>query len=433
MEPGSEKDGMFTCSTTFGDVLIIGEQLRVRMHTDRSNLIRDQRYLFRSYPTCFCGQEVVSWLVKTQRAPERFIAVALMNILLDHNIIHQVAGSSAFKDDSSLYRFRKDDGTHDFMEDTALFLRAHNLCKRLSEDGQGHKLVRSRVQDQQLYSHCFLGCEMINWMVQRQEAPSREDAVKELRTMLENGIMRHVTDQHHFRDDQSLYQFRTDFARERILLDLVLPPPEPEFGGPLLEVSGLSKSSSGHSLDNNNSCLTVKDDATKDACDKEPEKLSEHLSEGLRAIAQRTESGYHSDHMDTPPSSLSESPMFDLEDRPKDSNEDRPGPFSGGVLIRRATIEELENPDSPYVKKFIRIVSDPVGYGFVIRGEGPVFIKAVDPMGPAAAAGLKVGHYIYSVNDQKVLSMHHKDLAHVILDSNGYVTLVILEHVRDTR
>jgi predicted metalloprotease with PDZ domain len=35
-------------------------------------------------------------------------------------------------------------------------------------------------------------------------------------------------------------------------------------------------------------------------------------------------------------------------------------------------------------------VSDPVGYGFVIRGEGPVFIKAVDPMGPAAAAGLKV-------------------------------------------
>ena len=43
-----------------------------------------------------------------------------------------------------------------------------------------------------------------------------------------------------------------------------------------------------------------------------------------------SESGYHSDHMDTPPSSLSESPMFDLEDRHKDSNEDKAGPFSGG-------------------------------------------------------------------------------------------------------
>ena len=69
---------------------------RVRMHTDKNNLIRDQRYLFRSYPTCFCGQEVVSWLVKTQRAPERFIAVALMNILLDHNIIHQGNESLAY-------------------------------------------------------------------------------------------------------------------------------------------------------------------------------------------------------------------------------------------------------------------------------------------------------------------------------------------------
>ena len=97
-----------------------------------------------------------------------------------------------------------------------------------------------------------------------------------------------VTDQHHFKDDQSLYQFRTDFARERILLDLVLPPPEPEFGGPLLEICGLSKSGSDHSLDNNNTCLTSKDDATKDTCDKEPEKLSDHLTEGLKAIAQRT-------------------------------------------------------------------------------------------------------------------------------------------------
>lgn len=36
------------------------------------------------------------------------------------------------------------------------------------------------------------------------------------------------------------------------------------------------------------------------------------------------------------------------------------------------------------------MTSDPVGYGFVIRGEGPVYVKTVDPMGPAAAAGLKV-------------------------------------------
>ena len=35
-------------------------------------------------------------------------------------------------------------------------------------------------------------------------------------------------------------------------------------------------------------------------------------------------------------------------------------------------------------------MSDPVGFGFVIRGNGPVYVKTVDPTGPAAQAGLKV-------------------------------------------
>lgn len=36
-------------------------------------------------------------------------------------------------------------------------------------------------------------------------------------------------------------------------------------------------------------------------------------------------------------------------------------------------------------------MSDAVGWGFVVRGNGPCHIQAVEPSGPAAAAGLKVG------------------------------------------
>jgi hypothetical protein len=36
------------------------------------------------------------------------------------------------------------------------------------------------------------------------------------------------------------------------------------------------------------------------------------------------------------------------------------------------------------------VVSDPVGYGFVIRGSHPVYVHTVDPSGPAAMAGLQV-------------------------------------------
>lgn len=37
-----------------------------------------------------------------------------------------------------------------------------------------------------------------------------------------------------------------------------------------------------------------------------------------------------------------------------------------------------------------QIHGDPVGYGFVIRGSSPTYVQAVDPMGPAIRAGLKV-------------------------------------------
>jgi len=42
------------------------------------------------------------------------------------------------------------------------------------------------------------------------------------------------------------------------------------------------------------------------------------------------------------------------------------------------------------VSPSLQVVSDPVGYGFVIRGNSPVYVHSVDPMGPAATAGLQV-------------------------------------------
>lgn len=38
----------------------------------------------------------------------------------------------------------------------------------------------------------------------------------------------------------------------------------------------------------------------------------------------------------------------------------------------------------------LQIVGDAVGWGFVVRGSKPCHIQAVDPGGPAAAAGMKV-------------------------------------------
>ena len=35
-----------------------------------------------------------------------------------------------------------------------------------------------------------------------------------------------------------------------------------------------------------------------------------------------------------------------------------------------------------------------MGFGFVIRGDGPCYVQAIDPAGPAAVAGLKVTRFL---------------------------------------
>ena len=37
-----------------------------------------------------------------------------------------------------------------------------------------------------------------------------------------------------------------------------------------------------------------------------------------------------------------------------------------------------------------QLQQDDVGYGFVLRGTSPCYVHTIDPLGPAAAAGLKV-------------------------------------------
>lgn len=44
----------------------------------------------------------------------------------------------------------------------------------------------------------------------------------------------------------------------------------------------------------------------------------------------------------------------------------------------------------------LQIVGDAVGWGFVVRGKQPCYIQAVEPFGPAAAAGMKVDKNNYS-------------------------------------
>ena len=68
-------------------VLALGEQLRNILHGE-SNLIRDRKYHLRTYKSCFTGSEMVDWLIQREEVESREEGVAVMQKLLEYEIIH---------------------------------------------------------------------------------------------------------------------------------------------------------------------------------------------------------------------------------------------------------------------------------------------------------------------------------------------------------
>jgi hypothetical protein len=280
-----------------------------------------------------------------------------------------------------------------------------------------------------IYKNTFQGCHLVDWLVRNKEVPDREEAVKEARTLLLNGIIKHVDDSHHFKDEPLLYQFKIDFSREMCVLDLIIPPEPVET--PLATVAAQEI----------RHLVTVSGSETSTHTGSSPESTAQDIPPNTKDRPSRTESGYHSDHhsSSTTSSYKEDSPTILSTSQDFDSLLNHIGQIqvnspanSGAVVWRDVTAEELEDPDGNYVKRHFRIQKDPVGFGFVIRGEGPVYVKTVDPQGPAAQSGLKVGHFLYSVNDVRCLHMHHRELAHIILACNN-LHLVVMVARDDSR
>ncbi|XP_070703220.1 DEP domain-containing mTOR-interacting protein-like [Pempheris klunzingeri] len=97
------------------------------------------------------------------------------------------------------------------------------------------------------------------------------------------------------------------------------------------------------------------------------------------------------------------------------------------VLKRPVSTEELQRPGGPYIKKTFTIVGDAVGWGFVVRGNRPCHVQAVEPCGPAAAAGMKVCQFVVSVNGLNVLNMDYRAVSHLILTGPRTVVMEVME------
>ncbi|XP_029308195.1 DEP domain-containing mTOR-interacting protein isoform X2 [Cottoperca gobio] len=336
------------------EVLVTGEQLRLRLH--EAKVIKDRRHHLRTYPNCFVAKELIDWLIEHKEASDRDTAIKIMQKLLDQSIIHHVCDEHReFKDLKLFYRFRKDDGTFPLDSEAKVFMRGQRIYEKLMNTE--NSLLQTREEEGGSFERALVASEFIDWLLQEGEMATREEAEQLGRRLLEHGIIQHVTNKHHFANGPLLYQFRMNFRRRRRLIELLHERsrsiPESHDSPFCLR----KQNSDG----GNTSFLSVS--PTKEI----------KVVVGVRRSSMSSSCGSSGYYSSSP--TLSSSPPVLCN--PK------------SVLKRQVSPEELQTPGGPFIKKTFTIVGDAVGWGFVVRGSKPCHIQAVDPGGPAAAAGMK--------------------------------------------
>ncbi|KAM6170989.1 DEP domain-containing mTOR-interacting protein [Erethizon dorsatum] len=376
------------------EVLVTGEQLRLRLHEEK--VIKDRRHHLKTYPNCFVAKELIDWLIEHKEASDREVAVKLMQKLADRGIIHHVCDEhKEFKDVKLFYRFRKDDGTFPLDGEVKAFVRGQRLYEKLMSPDTS--LLQPREEEGIRYERTFVASELLDWLVQEGEATTRKEGEQLCQRLMEQGIIQHVSGKHPFVDSNLLYQFRMNFRRRRRLMELLS---ETSPGAPDMHDSPFCLRRQGHDARKATSFMSVS-----------PSKEIKVASAGRRSSLS---SGGSSGYFSSSPTLGSSPPVLC---NPK------------SVLKRPVTSEELLTPGAPYARKTFTIVGDAVGWGFVVRGSKPCHIQAVDPSGPAAAAGMKVRQFVVSVNGLNVLHVDYRTVSSLILTGPRTVVMEVMEEL----
>uniref|UniRef100_A0AAV2M5M8 Uncharacterized protein n=1 Tax=Knipowitschia caucasica TaxID=637954 RepID=A0AAV2M5M8_KNICA len=250
--------------------------------------------------------------------------------------------------------------------------------------------LMQHLMDQEIVHH---GCELIDWIIQNGEAESRHCGLDLCRALYEHGIIQHVSKKHIFFDSGLLYQFCINFRRRRRLSELISDTEQNN------EEVGMV------SLEENSSPFV----ASKNPLHDEP---SGFQSVGLRKEIKSLTSGRRGSFNSRAdfPSFTPRASISMVLYNPK------------SVLSRNITCGELLAPGAPFIKRVLTVIGDALGWGFVVRGTAPVYVQAVDPGSPAAAAGIKVRQFVYQVNGQFVLYMDYRTVTRLVMTGTLFST-----------
>ena len=342
------------------DLVIVGEYLRIRLHCEQPPLIKDRRYHARMYQKCFVGRELVDWLIEHLEASNRNLAVKCMRALQDINLLHHVCDDHAFKDQMLFYRFRRDDGSRGFDNETKLVFEAIDLYNRILASQKKFVILQDIQYKDQVYKTCFLARRFIDWLVLNGEIQSRDEGVEIGKAFLRTGVIKQLSPGPSFQDDNFYYQFTIEDMKNCKLVNMV-------------NTDDSDNNNNWNKNSKQSTTTTSNDDAQQKRIATSYDDMAKLQISKSKEMNRRRHSSFETPS-NTPPSYMDRHSQ--ISPRP--------------VVLRTVSVEELEDRRNPYVMTELTILRDAVGYGFVVRGTMPVYVQTVDPDGPAANAGVKV-------------------------------------------
>ncbi|KAJ6663120.1 hypothetical protein lerEdw1_010713, partial [Lerista edwardsae] len=312
------------------------------------------------------------------------------------------------------------------------------------------KVIKDRRHHLKTYPNCFVAKELIDWLIDHKEASDRETAIKLVQRLLDRSIIHHVCDEHkEFKDLKLFYRFRKDdgtfpldnevkvFMRGQRIYEKLMGTENALLQA--REEEGIKYERTFMASQLIDWLIQEGEATTRPEAEQLGRRLLEHgiLQHGkshrfvfsifllwavsptkeikiVSAVRRSSMSSCSSGYFSSSPTLSSSPPVLC---NPK------------SVLKRPVTPDELLMPGAPYARKTFTVVGDAVGWGFVVRGSKPCHVQAVDPSGPAAAAGMKVCQFVVSVNGLNVLHADYRTVSNLILTGPRTIVMEVMEEI----
>ncbi|ETO10217.1 hypothetical protein RFI_27161, partial [Reticulomyxa filosa] len=187
--------------------------------------VKNRKWWLRMYRNCWIGSDAVKWMLDNKQElhiENEDEALALGNMLLEkHKIQHatQQQPQHRFTNAYSFYQFVNDCEDCDIVKcQQSILTWDDSRLYTVAQEIYDHVEIKDRLYHLRPYVQCFLGAEVVHFLVQYGHAFTiRQDnniyiyvyieAVAIGRRLMKRKIIAHVTKGHDFENDEQLYRF----------------------------------------------------------------------------------------------------------------------------------------------------------------------------------------------------------------------------------